>query len=302
MPYTIFFKFFFLAVVLINNISLAQEFGYKEVQLTYTTSDNRYASYNKSGTKILFESNRNGNWQIYTMDINGGHQKRLIKSSFNDRRPTWHPYKDIILFESDRTGTFELYKLDLESHKISRIRIPVHGNKSRAQYAPNGVEIIFNLQDPKGDFDIYAVHHKGKRPKKLIDDSFNNLYPQFSRRGEYFLYYSNKNNEKETDVIYTYNIITEEKSRLTYFKDHSSYAKLSNNRLRVVYSASLDQKKPEIFIMKHDGKNKRQITFNNESDILPIWSPNDINLLITGKRNGHFQICKILLKEPLESK
>lgn len=283
-----------------SSITVSQELGYKEVQLTNNVGDNRYASYNKEGTKILFESNRSGHWQLYTMDINGGHQKRLLTNTFNDRRPTWHPYKNIILFESDRSGTSEIYKLNLESYKVSQIRIPVKGSKSRAQYAPNGVEIIFNLQDPKGDFDIYSVHHKGKRPKKLIDDSFNNLYPQFSRRGNYFLYYSNKNNEKETDVIYTYNIITEERSRLTYFKNHSNHAKLSNNKLRIVYSAILDDGNPEIYIMKYDGKSKRQITFNNKIDILPAWSPNDINLLITRKVNGYYQICKILLKEPIK--
>jgi len=32
---------------------------------------------------------------------------------------------------------------------------------------------------------------------------------------------------------------------------------------------------------------------------LPNWSPKDINLLITGKRQGYDQICKILLKEKL---
>lgn len=302
MPLHFLFKncLFYITFLGSISISLAQEFGYQEVQLTNNPSDNRYASYNKEGTKILFESNRTGKWQLYTMDINGGHQKQLLSNSFNDRRPTWHPYKNMILFESDRLGMTEIYKLNLDNYKVSKIPIPLAGNKSRAQFAPNGVEIVFNLEDPKGDFDIYSIHQKGKRPKKLIDDKYKNLYPQFSRRGNYFLYYSNKNNEKETNVIYTYNIITEERSRLTYFKNHSNYAKLSNNKLRVVYSASVDGGKPEIFIMKHDGKGKRQITFNDEVDILPSWSPKDINLLISRTNNGNLQIFKILLKEPIE--
>jgi TolB protein len=57
--------------------------------------------------------------------------------------------------------------------------------------------------------------------------------------------------------------------------------------------------KPEIFIMNKDGKSQRRITFNDETDTLPNWSPQDFNLLITGFRNGSFQICKILLKEEL---
>ncbi|WNH07611.1 TolB family protein [Thalassobellus suaedae] len=280
--------------------SASQEFGFKEVQLTNSASDNKYASYNKSGTSIIFESNRDGHWQIYMMSSKGENVSRLVNSTYNDRRPTWHPYKNIILFESDRTGIFELYKLELESHKISRINIPVYGNKTRAEYAPNGVQILFNLEDVAGDFDVYLVSHKGKKPKKIIDDKFNNMYPHFSGRGDNILYYSNKNNEGDSDVIYTYNIITKERYRLTYFKNNSSYGKYSNNRRRIVYSALVEGEASEIYIMQNDGRNKKRITFNDEEDIQPSWSPHDINLLISGVRNGNYQICKILLKEPLE--
>ena len=38
----------------------AQDQGFVEVQLTNTNSDNRYASYNRDGTLILFVSNREG--------------------------------------------------------------------------------------------------------------------------------------------------------------------------------------------------------------------------------------------------
>ncbi|RMZ50300.1 hypothetical protein EB822_09115 [Flavobacteriaceae bacterium PRS1] len=62
---------------------------------------------------------------------------------------------------------------------------------------------------------------------------------------------------------------------------------------------SVESSKPEIFLMNKDGKSKQQITYNNQGNILPSWSPKDINLLITGYRNGSYQICRILLKEPL---
>ncbi|MFT5216170.1 MAG: TolB protein [Glaciecola sp.] len=51
--------------------------------------------------------------------------------------------------------------------------------------------------------------------------------------------------------------------------------------------------------MNKDGSSKRQITFDSGGSTLPTWSPKDINLLITGQRQGHDQICKILLKEKL---
>ncbi|MBJ6367153.1 PD40 domain-containing protein [Snuella sedimenti] len=276
--------------------------GYKEEQLTHTNADNRYASYNKSGKKIVFESNRDGRWQIYTMDIKGNHQKPLFKSSFNDRRPTWHPYKDIVIFESNRNGVTEIYTYNLETNSIKKVPIALDGNKSFARFAPNGVQVIFSYQTKSDIVDIYMCSNKGKRLKKIIANKHVNLYPHFSPRGDNVIYYSNKNTQGESNIIYSYNIITEDRNRLTYFKDHSEFPNWSNiHGRRVTYSAKVDDMQhSEIFIMRNDAKRKIQITYNDVEDILPTWSPNDVNLLITGYRNGHYQICRILLKKPLD--
>ncbi|MFG6687152.1 hypothetical protein ACGK9U_11245 [Mariniflexile sp. HNIBRBA6329] len=279
----------------------AQEKGFKEIQLTHTGSDNRYASYNKSGTQIVFESNRDGHWQIYIMDIDGNNQVRLTNSTSNDRRPSWHPFKNKIIFESDRTGTNEIYTCNLENKSVKKMPISLSYNKSFAQFAPNGAEVVFICHDKNNETGIYMCSANGKRLKKIIDNQHINLQPNLSPRGDNLIYFSNKNTQKKNNVIYSYNIITKEQNRLTYFKDHSEFPDWTNIRSsRIVYSAKEDDAKTsDIYIMRNDGTNKIQITYNDDEDILPRWSPNNINLLITGFRNGNYQICKVLLKEPL---
>ena len=146
----------------------AQNSGYKEVQLTHNKFDDRYASYNKDGEIIIFESNRDGHWQIYSMDVNGNDQKRIINSTSNDRRPTWHPYKNIILFESDRTGKSEIYKFDLSSKIMLKIPIPLKGNKSFAQFAPNGKELVFNYKVSNFNRAIQSERQPGSNFKPFI--------------------------------------------------------------------------------------------------------------------------------------
>lgn len=293
-----------LVFVLFNTgSSIAQEdlLGYKEVQLTSSSADNRYASYNYKGEDIIFESNRDGRWQIYIMDINGKRQKPLFKSSYNDRRPSWHPYKDIVIFESDRSGSWEIYTYTFETNSVQKMPISIKGNKRFARFAPNGVQIVFCHEAYSGVTDIYMCSNKGKRTKRLVNNKQLNIGPHFNRRGDYIIYHSNRNLQGEGNIIYSRSIITDDRNRLTYFKDHSEYPNYSNIRsARIVYSAKIgDMIHPEIFIMRSDGTRKIQVTYNDVPDILPSWSPNDINLLITGYRNGNYQICKILLKEPL---
>lgn len=291
-----------LLVFFTFSISLAQEAGFREVQLTTDASDNMFASYNKLGTKIIFESNRNGNWQIYLMETDSLKQERITTNDFNDRRPTWHPSKNIVLFESDRSGTNEIYQLDLNTYVSSRIPIKSKGEKKYAQFAPNGEDIVFNLIRSESNADIFKVHESGKRLKKIVDNTNSNLYPHYSRKGDEVIYHSDKNPQGDANIIYTYNIITKDRSRLTYFKNESFQPIWSNKRNQIAYVASIDGNKPEIYKMRIDGSNKARITINEVDDFYPSWSPDDTNLLITGFRDGHFQIIKVLLKERIKQK
>lgn len=291
--------YFFTILFLFTLQSKAQDAGYKEVQLTHNNFDNRYASYNKEGEVIIFESNRDGRWQIYSMDINGNNQKRVINSTANDRRPTWHPFKNMILFESDRNGFSDLFTFDLDTKELAKVPIPLKGNKSFAQFAPNGTELVFNYKVSDNNYNIYIISAKGKRLKTIVDNAHKNMYPRYSPRGDAILYFSRKHTKGEDDEIYVYNIITKKEERLTIWPMHNFCASFSNNGLRIAYVTSMEDTEPEIYIMTKDGNSPQRITFNNDGDTLPNWSPNDINLLITGFRNGSYQICKILLKEPL---
>ncbi|MCC1484541.1 TolB family protein [Winogradskyella immobilis] len=290
----------FFFIFFIFNSTDAQENGYNEAQLTNGDYDNRYGTYNEDGSLILFESNRDGRWQIYTMNIDGKNQKRLFTSDANDRRPTWHPYKNIVLFESDRTGTTELYTFDISSKNIKQIKIPLIGNKRYGQFFGNGVELLFTLEKNPEEHLIYRVHKKGKLLRKLVDNKSINRYPKTNKRGSAVLYHSNKNNENENEVIYTHNVIIKENSKLTLFKDKSNFGSWPNVGNRIVFSTIIDNvtKTSEIYTMQSDGSRKRRVTFNDQNDYLPHWSPNDINLLVS-RKGKYEQIFKILLKEKL---
>ncbi|HKK12895.1 MAG TPA: hypothetical protein VJ945_08680 [Flavobacteriaceae bacterium] len=295
------FKLSFLVtfIFLVALKVMAQRKGFVEEQLTHNAFDNRYASYNKAGEAIIFESNRDGHWQIYIMDINGKNQRRVITSSYNDRRPTWNPYHNMIMFESDRNGFSDLFTYDLDTKELKKIPIPLDGNKSYAQFAPNGKELIFNYKVSDNNYNIYMISLNGKRLKTIVNNAYANMYPRFSPSGDAILYFSRKHTKRKIDEIYVHNMYNRDEARLTRSSMNNFFASFSNSATKIVYVTSMKDNKPEIYIMNKDGKSPRRITFNDETDILPNWSPHDFNLLITGSRNGSYQICKILLKEEL---
>ena len=58
---------------------------------------------------IVFESNRSGNYDIYTMNADGSNQQPLISGESVDVSPKWSPGGRQIAFTSDRSGGTDIY-------------------------------------------------------------------------------------------------------------------------------------------------------------------------------------------------
>jgi hypothetical protein len=51
-------------------------------------------------SKIVFRSNRDGNWELYVMNSDGSDQKNLTNNPGNDGSPSWSPDgKKIVFFQ-----------------------------------------------------------------------------------------------------------------------------------------------------------------------------------------------------------
>ena len=64
--------------------------------------------------QIAFSSNREGNYEIYVMNADGGNQQRLTNNPHADWSPSWSPDGKRIAFSSDRDGASEIYVMDAD--------------------------------------------------------------------------------------------------------------------------------------------------------------------------------------------
>ena len=64
--------------------------------------------------QITFYTAREGNFEIYTMDINGFNQVNLSQHPGRDKYPQFSPDGSRIIFVSDRDGNYEIYIMELE--------------------------------------------------------------------------------------------------------------------------------------------------------------------------------------------
>lgn len=123
-----------------------------------------------SNNSIIFQSNRDGNWQIYTMNLDGENQKNLSNNKFNDNFVSVSADGRKIAFVSDRDGNEEIYIMDANGGNV--VRLTSHpGRDIHPYFSPDGKEIYFNSTRAGGNFEQYVIDISGKNLRRLTSGS-----------------------------------------------------------------------------------------------------------------------------------
>lgn len=131
--------------------------------------ENAYPRWSKDGTKVLYQSNKTGKWQIYIMDKEGKNQKRVTNDKYNNNFPDWSPNNKQIAFVSDREGNEDIYVMNMDGSSL----INLSNNPSRdihPYFSPDGNKILFNSsRDDDESFEIYQINVDGSGLKRLTN-------------------------------------------------------------------------------------------------------------------------------------
>ena len=65
--------------------------GSNQTRLTNNPASDAQPAWSPDGTKIAFNSDRDGNFEVYVMDADGSNQTRLTNNPADDGGPAWSP-------------------------------------------------------------------------------------------------------------------------------------------------------------------------------------------------------------------
>jgi Tol biopolymer transport system component len=68
-----------------------------------------------TGNKIVFFSDRDGNYEIYMMNADGSNQQQLTSNPADDTNPVFSPEASKVYFHSNRSGNYDIFEIDLTS-------------------------------------------------------------------------------------------------------------------------------------------------------------------------------------------
>jgi TolB protein len=130
----------------------------------------------------MFDSIRDGNWEIYVMNADGSNPINLTHNSSVDGRPDWSRYNWQLTFGSERDGNSEIYVMNADGSDVRRVT-----NLSRAaslpDWSPDGTRIVFHANRGDGNFDLYIVRADGTDLLRLTSSGGSYLQPRWSPDG-----------------------------------------------------------------------------------------------------------------------
>lgn len=138
------------------------------------------------GKSVLMSYAKEGNSDIWRMDLSTRRPTQLTKHSAIDTSPSAAPDGDQVAFNSDRGGSPQLYVMDRNGSNVRRISFG-RGRYSTPVWSPRGDLIAFTKQ-AAGKFHIGVMRPDGSG-ERILTESFLDEAPTWAPNGRIIMFF-----------------------------------------------------------------------------------------------------------------
>jgi len=233
----------------------------------------------QEAARILFDSNRDGHFEIYAMDVDGSNQQRLT-NSLGSEGPAWSPDRKRIAFT---TGEW-IAVMDADGAS-ARLLTRTEGDESGGpRWSPDGKRFAF-----KNKGEIYVMNVDGSDAHGLTQMGGNGSEnPDWSPDGKSIAFDSRPPGSNRE--IFVMAPDGSNLQRVTHTTVESSHPVWSPDGKKIALQSRRDGNM-EIYVMDADGANMRKLSKTPVGRSLnPNWSPDGNKIAFASERDGNMQI------------
>jgi Tol biopolymer transport system component/DNA-binding winged helix-turn-helix (wHTH) protein len=245
-------------------------------------------SFSPDGKQIVFVSLRDGNAELYLMNVDGSDVRRLTNHPAWDSHPVFSPDGTTIAFSSDQAAeNSDVYMMNVDGSNVRRLTDwPTNEWVEPGCWSADGTQIAFTSDRYDGYEDIFVTSAEMFGARLILADDENDLSdPSYSPNGDHMIYQSN---------------IPDKSGELRILDVQSgqtrSLLKTENTDTAPVFSPDGEwiafQNKitgnTEICLIKTDGSDLTNLTNNTARDTGPAFSPDGKQIIFASNRDGNY--------------
>lgn len=242
---------------------------------------------------IAFDSDRDGNWEIYVMSTDGSTQRRITDNPAADRHPSWSPDGSMLAFESERDGNWEIYLMNMDGSSQRRLTSNSYDDNFPS-WAPDGSRIAFST-GRDGHVEAYVMNLDGSNQRRITDSVINAKVPVWSPDGSRVIIESDTDPHLGGDVdIFVIDLDGTNLVRLTDNSDANGFPSWSPDGALILF----DWNRMSISVMDSTGTNEKKLSTPLYSverqpayeDRHARWSPDGSKIVFETNRHGHWDV------------
>jgi hypothetical protein len=235
--------------------------------------------------KIAFDSNRDGNGEIYVMNADGGGVVRLTNHPATDGDPAWSPDGRQIAFVSSRDGNSDIYVMNADGS--SQIRLTDNPARDhQPAWLPDGQHIAF-VSDRDGNTEIYVMYADGSGLTRATNHPAYDWFPAWSPSGEQIAFTSNRDGSSK---VYLMGVDGSGQARPLNNSTFGGAPAWSPDGQQIAFYAAREGTNYEIYVINADGNDLTRLTDNPAFDSDPAWSPSGQQIAFMSDRDGNLEI------------
>jgi TolB protein len=250
--------------------------GYQ--RLTAVDGTDWYAALSPDGQLISFSSRRSGGWEAYMMDIAAQNTQLLTESVGDVYAPEISPDGTRVVLVTTANGKQDIYVLALDGSGLTRVTTDPNHDIDPT-WSPDGTRIVFT-SNRTGSNEIYVINADGTNERQVTSGSGQREggRTDWSPDGKWIAFYAGQQGNKDLFMIPATCADAgpcgpEQIIRLTNGGNNKAPA-FSPDSLWITFASMLGGGDDnDIWIMRIDGTDLRQITDEGYAEWQPRWGP-----------------------------